>query len=97
MKHISGNLKSRFTNFLTEDGEKVWRDRDHEFEELLEDRNTILKNWNESWSILFDQLDKLSDSDFGKIIKIRNRSLTVSDALTGRFRIYPTMQDKLYL
>jgi uncharacterized damage-inducible protein DinB len=81
MKHISGNLKSRFTNFLTEDGEKVWRDRGHEFEELQEDRTTLLKNWNESWSILFDQLDKLSDSDLGKIIKIRNRSLTVSDAL----------------
>jgi len=81
MNHISGNLKSRFTNFLNEDGEKPWRNRDSEFEELLEDRITILKNWNESWNIMFAQLDKLTDSDLGKIIKIRNRELTVSDAL----------------
>jgi hypothetical protein len=81
MNHLSGNLKSRFTNFLNEDGEKPWRDRDQEFEELQEDRSTLLKNWKESWNILFDQLDKLSDSDLGKIIKIRNHELTVSDAL----------------
>ena len=81
MNHLSGNLKSRFTNFLNEDGEKPWRDRDQEFEELQEDRSILLKNWKESWNILFDQLDKLTDSDLGRIIKIRNRDLTVSDAL----------------
>ena len=81
MNHLSGNIKSRFTNFLNEDGEKPWRDREHEFEEFHEDRSTILNKWKESWNILLDQLDKLSDSDLDKIIKIRNRDLTVSDAL----------------
>lgn len=81
MNHLSGNLKSRFTNFLNEDGEKPWRDRDQEFEDLFEDRNTLLRKWKESWDILIDQLDKLTDADLGKIIKIRNRQLTVSDAL----------------
>jgi uncharacterized damage-inducible protein DinB len=81
MNHLSGNLKSRFTNFLNEDGEKPWRNRDSEFEELQEDRTTILKRWNESWNITLAQLDKLTDSDLDKIIKIRNRNLTVSDAL----------------
>jgi len=81
LNHLSGNLKSRFTNFLNEDGEKPWRDRDLEFEELHEDRITLLDKWKESWNILLGQLDKLTDSDLGRIIKIRNRDLTVSDAL----------------
>jgi uncharacterized damage-inducible protein DinB len=81
MNHISGNLKSRFTNFLTEDGEKSWRNRDIEFEEQLEDRMNLLKKWEESFRILFDQIDLLTDSDFGKMIRIRGQELTVSDAL----------------
>jgi hypothetical protein len=48
MNHLSGNLKSRFTNFLTEDGEKPWRNRDEEFEKKLEDGTILLKKWDES-------------------------------------------------
>jgi uncharacterized damage-inducible protein DinB len=81
MNHLSGNLKSRFTNFLTEDGEKSWRNRDVEFEEKIEDRMTLIKKWEESFQVLFDQLEQLEDSDFGKIVKIRGQELTVSDAL----------------
>ena len=47
MNHISGNLRSRFTNFLTEDGEKSWRKRDEEFDEKLENRTILLERWNE--------------------------------------------------
>lgn len=81
MNHISGNLKSRFTNFLTEDGEKPWRNRDEEFEEKREDRATLLKKWEESWKILFDEIDALQDSDLGKVVRIRGKELAVADAL----------------
>jgi len=81
MNHISGNLKSRFTNFLTEDGEKSWRKRDEEFEEHSEDRTSLLKKWDASWRILFDELNSLDDSDLGKVVRIRGKELTVSDAL----------------
>ncbi|MGH7452807.1 MAG: DUF1572 family protein, partial [bacterium] len=81
MSHISGNLKSRFTNFLTEDGEKPWRNRDEEFEEKPEDRTILLKKWDESWKILFDEINALQDSDLSKVVRIRGQELTVSDAL----------------
>ena len=81
VKHISGNLKSRLTNFLTEDGEKSWRNRDEEFEERFENRTDLLKSWDESWRILFDQINSLKDSDLSKVVRIRSKELTVSDAL----------------
>jgi len=81
MNHLSGNLKSRFTNFLTEDGEKPWRNRDEEFEEKREDRTILLKRWDESWRVLFDEINALQDSDLSKVVKIRGKELTVSDAL----------------
>jgi len=81
MNHIAGNLKSRFTDFLTEDGEKSWRDRDGEFEEKLEDRAALRKKWDEAWRILLDEIDRLKDSDLGRAVRIRGKELTVSDAL----------------
>lgn len=81
IKHIFGNLRSRFTNFLDEDGEKPWRMRDTEFEEGFESRPDLLRNWEGSWRILFDQLESLKDSDLGKAVRIRNQELSVCDAL----------------
>jgi len=81
IKHIFGNLKSRFTNFLDEDGEKPWRERDKEFEEGFESRTDLLRNWEGAWKILFDQLDSLKDSDLSRIVRIRNKELSVIDAL----------------
>jgi uncharacterized damage-inducible protein DinB len=81
MNHLSGNLKSRFSNFLTEDGEKPWRNRDEEFEEKLENRTILFKKWDESWSILSHEMDSLQDSDLGKVIRIRGTEFTVSEAL----------------
>ncbi|MEW5843014.1 MAG: DinB family protein [Bacteroidota bacterium] len=82
MNHLSGNLKSRFTNFLTEDGEKPWRNRDEEFEESNKNRDALLKDWNESFEILLGELNKLTDADLLRKVKIRETELTVSDALT---------------
>ena len=82
MNHLSGNLKSRFTNFLTEDGEKLWRNRDEEFEESNKNRDALLKDWNEAFGILLGELNKLTDADLSRKVKIRETELTVSDALT---------------
>ena len=82
INHLSGNLKSRFTNFLTEDGEKPWRNRDGEFEESNKNRAALLKDWNEAFGILLDELNKLTDEDLSRKVKIRETELTVSDALT---------------
>lgn len=81
MNHLSGNLKSRFTNILTEDGEKSWRDRDSEFEALDETKSVFLKNWNEAFEILFGELKNLTDKDLNRTVKIRGNELTVADAL----------------
>ena len=81
MNHLSGNLKSRFTNFLTEDGEKPWRNRDEEFEESNKDRDALLKDWNEAFEVLLTELNKLTDADLLRKVKIRETELTVSDAL----------------
>ena len=82
LNHLSGNLKSRFTNFLTEDGEKEWRNRDDEFEQQDITRETLLEKWNEAFNILFAELNKLTDDDLSRKVKIRGIELSVSDALT---------------
>lgn len=81
MNHISGNLKSRFTNFLTEDGEKSWRRRDEEFEEKSEERTILFRRWDESWKILFQEISSLKDPDLSRVVRIRGKELTVADAL----------------
>jgi hypothetical protein len=81
LNHLSGNLTSRFTNFLTEDGEKAWRDRDSEFVLKKEERAAGLEKWNKSWQILLHQLDLLGGEDLNRVVKIRGKGLRVSDAL----------------
>jgi len=79
--HISGNLKSRFTDFLTTDGEKEWRKRDTEFEERQLTKAELINVWDEGWNVLITVLDKLTDDDLRKKVKIRKIELSVSDAL----------------
>jgi hypothetical protein len=81
VKHMSGNLKSRFTDFLTSDGEKPGRDRDSEFVDDIPDRGVMLAMWEESWRCLFDAMSPLSDSDLDKTITIRGEPHSVIDAL----------------
>ena len=81
MKHISGNLLSRFTDFLTTDGEKPNRDRDSEFIDDVPDRASLVAYWNRGWACLFDALSKLSDRDLPRTITIRGEPHTVIDAL----------------
>jgi hypothetical protein len=79
--HVSGNLKSRFTDFLTTDGEKPWRHRDSEFDERAVTRDQLLAKWNEGFSVLFAALAELEDADLGRTVTIRGEALKVHDAL----------------
>ena len=82
VRHISGNLISRFTDFLTSDGEKSWRDRDTEFESRAYDRQEICEMWDKGWEVLETQLAALSDDDLGKTVYIRGQAWTVHAALS---------------
>jgi uncharacterized damage-inducible protein DinB len=79
--HIGGNLRSRFTDFMTADGEKAWRVRDEEFEQRQVTREELLAKWNGGWETLFAALDALTDADLHKTITIRGQSFPVHDAL----------------
>ena len=83
MKHMAGNLRSRFSDFLTTDGEKPDRDRDSEFEQVPADsRATILARWAEGWRILFDALASLTPADLTRTVTIRGEPHTVIQALS---------------
>jgi hypothetical protein len=79
--HLSGNLKSRFTDFLESDGEKPWRQRDEEFAERTVSRADFIEKWNEGWNVLLSTLDSLSDDDLMRSVVIRDQSLPVHEAL----------------
>lgn len=79
--HVSGNLRSRFADFLTTDGEKPWRHRDEEFEERHVSRAELLVRWSEGWAVLFATLDALSDEQLGVTVTIRGQPLQVHEAL----------------
>ena len=79
--HLSGNLKSRFTDFLTADGEKPWRNREEEFSARTVTRAELLEKWNDGWSVLLATLRDLSDEDLNRDITIRGQSLAVHEAL----------------
>lgn len=82
IKHMAGNLRSRWKNFLTEDGEKPDRHRDQEFEILPGDtRLSLMKRWKEAWAILYDELVKLQPGDLQKTITIRTEPMSVIKAI----------------
>lgn len=81
VRHVSGNLKSRFTNFLYEDGEKLWRNRDVEFEEVAYGRQEIAQLWASGWRTLEETLDELTPADLDRTVTIRGVSLSVHEAL----------------
>jgi hypothetical protein len=82
VKHMAGNLRSRFTDFLTSDGEKPDRDRDGEFEIAGEvTREVMMEHWERSWQILFDALDALTAADLEREVFIRGERHTVVQAL----------------
>jgi len=87
--HLSGNMHSRWTDFLTTDGEKEWRNRDEEFENEVTTRQALMQKWNAGWKCLFVALNSLTDDDLNKTIYIRNMGQTVSDAINRQLAHYP--------
>lgn len=79
--HVSGNLRSRFTDFLTADGEKPWRRRDEEFEPRAVTRDELLVKWEQGWSVLLSTLGALTDDDLPRTVTVRAVNLSVLDAL----------------
>ncbi len=88
VQHLWGNMLSRWTNFLTEDGEKEWRERDVEFEKKITTKEELLIQWNAGWDCLFSTLHTLGYEDLDKTIYIRKEPLIVIDAINRQLAHY---------
>lgn len=89
VNHITGNMLSRFTDFLTTDGEKPWRNRDAEFTNPFNSKEELMNRWNEGWECLLKTLEQLSDADLERIVYIRNDGHTVIEAINRQLAHYP--------
>ncbi len=89
VRHINGNLRSRWTDFLTTDGEKPWRDRDAEFASVEQTRGGLMQAWEEAWGCLFSALEPLTDADLDKRITIRGEAHSVLQAINRQLTHYP--------
>ncbi|MDD1442061.1 DUF1572 domain-containing protein [Dolichospermum sp. ST_sed3] len=86
--HLSGNMLSRWTDFLTSDGEKNWRNREAEFEETYSDKQAMLVAWEKGWQCLFKALESLKPEDLSHIIYIRNEGQSVLEAIQRQLAHY---------
>lgn len=89
VQHIAGNMLSRWTNFLTSDGEKDWRNRDAEFETVLKTKAEVLQKWDEGWACFMNALDGLNPALLENFILIRNEPHTVVQAINRQLAHYP--------
>lgn len=89
VKHLWGNMMSRWTDFLTTDGEKAWRKRDAEFENDISSRQEMMDKWIEGWRVFLDTLKSLKGEDLEKMIYIRNQGHTVLEAINRQLAHYP--------
>lgn len=91
VKHMSGNMLSRFTDFLSSDGEKPWRERDAEFtdDQPQGSKGAMLDIWEKGWSCLMNTLDSLQEDDLAKTVYIRTEPHTAMDALNRQLAHYP--------
>jgi hypothetical protein len=87
--HLSGNMISRWTDIFNSDGEKSYRNREAEFEEITPGREELLKMWDTGWKCLLDTVEQLTDDDLDRIIYIRNMGHTVAEALNRQLAHYP--------
>lgn len=88
VRHMTANIRSRFTDFLTSDGEKSWRDRDAEFEEATWSKAELIAAWEASWAILFENLEPLTEADLERTIYIRGEAHTVTQAINRQVAHY---------
>ena len=88
VKHMHGNMMSRWTDFLTSDGEKEWRKRDAEFENDIQNKAELISKWNEGWECLFNAIQPLTEADLNKEIYIRNMGHSVVEAINRQLAHY---------
>jgi hypothetical protein len=81
IRHLAGNLKSRFTDFRTSDGEKPWRHRDDEFEAASLSRAELMAGWDAAWATVLGEVSKLTDDDLGETVTVRRQPLRIDEAL----------------
>lgn len=89
VQHLCGNMLSRWSDFLTTDGEKEWRNRDAEFENCIETKAELLARWNQGWDCFLLALKQLTEDDLRKIVYIRNQGHTVMEAINRQLTHYP--------
>ena len=89
IQHMTGNMLSRWTNFLTEDGEKEWRQRDDEFEIHTYNKQQLLELWEKGWACFLNAIEPLTKKGLKKTIYIRKEPLTVIDAINRQLAHYP--------
>lgn len=88
VNHLNGNMLSRWTDFLTSDGEKEWRMRDQEFEEVIQSRKELIEKWNTGWDCLFRALDNINEDNMDTIVYIRNQGHTIVEAVNRQLCHY---------
>ncbi|MEO1098126.1 MAG: DUF1572 domain-containing protein [Bacteroidota bacterium] len=88
VNHISGNMKSRWTDFLTADCEKEWRNRDQEFEDVIKTKSELFQKWEEGWTCLFQALESINEENFDTVVYIRNQGHTVVEAINRQLAHY---------
>lgn len=88
VNHLNGNMLSRWTDFLTSDGEKEWRQRDQEFEDRIKTKDELWQKWEEGWQCLFTALDTINDDNFTNIVTIRQQEHTISEAINRQLAHY---------
>ncbi len=97
VKHVSGNMLSRWTNFLSEDGEKPWRHRDTEFEEPFTSKSEMIAAWEKGWQCLLNAIASINSDNFNRLVKIRNEEHTIVEAVNRQLAHYATHVGQIVL
>ena len=97
VKHMTGNMRSRWTDFLTSDGEKPDRKRDTEFVEPPETREALMKRWEDGWKLVFDALEPLTDADLTRTVTIRGEAHSVMQAVNRQLAHYTSHVGQIVL
>ncbi len=88
VNHLSGNMKSRWTDFLITDGEKEWRNRDTEFETIIRTKKELQARWDEGWNCLFTALESINEQNFTDKVFIRNQEHSIPEAINRQMMHY---------
>jgi hypothetical protein len=89
VKHMTGNMRSRWTDFLTTDGEKPTRNRDSEFVDPPATRQALMREWEDGWACVFGAIEPLTDADMGRTVAIRGEAHSVMQAINRQLAHYP--------